>query len=47
LLGTAASGTGVHDVVPTLLERGFNIPPLADLARETERIAHPGAAPTT
>lgn len=29
----------LHGVAPTLLERDFNIPPLADLAREVERIA--------
>ena len=29
----------IHGVAPTLLERDFNIPPLADLAREVERIA--------
>ncbi len=30
----------IHGVAPTLLERDFNIPPLADLVREVERIAH-------
>lgn len=30
----------IHGVAPTLLERDFNIPPLAELAREVERIAH-------
>jgi len=29
----------IHGVAPTLLERDFNIPPLADLAREVEHIA--------
>jgi hypothetical protein len=29
----------IHGVAPTLLERDFNIPPLAGLAREVERIA--------
>jgi len=29
----------LHGVAPTLLERDFNIPPLADLAREVEHIA--------
>ncbi len=29
----------VHGVAPTLLERDFNIPPLADLMREVEHIA--------
>ncbi|GGF81641.1 UPF0276 protein [Alteromonas lipolytica] len=30
----------VHGVFPTLLERDFNIPPLADLLKEVERIKH-------
>ncbi|MCA1978958.1 MAG: DUF692 domain-containing protein [Thiobacillus sp.] len=30
----------LHGVAPTLLERDFNIPPLADLVHEVERIAH-------
>jgi hypothetical protein len=30
----------IHGVAPTLLERDFNIPPLAELVREVERIAH-------
>jgi hypothetical protein len=29
----------IHGVVPTLLERDFNIPPLAELTHEVERIA--------
>jgi len=29
----------IHGVAPTLLERDFNIPPLAELVREVERIA--------
>jgi uncharacterized protein len=29
----------IHGVAPTLLERDFNIPPLADLVREVEHIA--------
>ncbi len=29
----------LHGVAPTLLERDFNIPPLAELVREVERIA--------
>lgn len=29
----------IHGVYPTLLERDFNIPPLAELTREVERIA--------
>jgi uncharacterized protein len=29
----------IHGVAPTLLERDFNIPPLAELAREVEHIA--------
>jgi uncharacterized protein (UPF0276 family) len=29
----------IHGVVPTLLERDFNIPPLAQLIHEVERIA--------
>jgi uncharacterized protein (UPF0276 family) len=29
----------IHGVAPTLLERDFNIPPLADLLREVEHIA--------
>jgi uncharacterized protein (UPF0276 family) len=36
LLDAAYAAVGVH---PTLLERDFNIPPLADLAAEVERIA--------
>jgi uncharacterized protein (UPF0276 family) len=36
LLGTAYEALGVH---PTLLERDYNIPPLATLAREVQRIA--------
>jgi uncharacterized protein (UPF0276 family) len=36
LLGTAYEAVGVH---PTLLERDYNIPPLATLAREVQRIA--------
>lgn len=34
----------LHGVAPTLLERDFNIPPLAELVREVERIAHLQAA---
>lgn len=34
----------IHGVVPTLLERDFNIPPLAELTREVERIARTQAA---
>lgn len=34
----------LHGVAPTLLERDFNIPPLAELAREVERIAQLQAA---
>ena len=30
----------IHGVAPTLLERDFNIPPLSDLVREVEHIAH-------
>ncbi|MBT9568010.1 MAG: DUF692 domain-containing protein [Thiobacillus sp.] len=30
----------IHGVVPTLLERDFNIPPLSELMREVEHIAH-------
>ncbi len=30
----------LHGVHPTLLERDFNIPPLAELTQEVERIAH-------
>jgi uncharacterized protein (UPF0276 family) len=33
-----------HGVAPTLLERDFNIPPLAELAREVEHIARRQAA---
>jgi uncharacterized protein len=29
---------GIHGIVPTLLERDFNIPPLSELMREVERI---------
>jgi uncharacterized protein (UPF0276 family) len=36
LLGTAYEAVGVH---PTLLERDYNIPPLATLNREVQRIA--------
>jgi uncharacterized protein (UPF0276 family) len=36
LLGAAYETVGVH---PTLLERDYNIPPLATLAREVQRIA--------
>jgi uncharacterized protein (UPF0276 family) len=36
LLATAYEAVGVH---PTLLERDYNIPPLATLAREVQRIA--------
>ena len=34
----------IHGVAPTLLERDFNIPPLAELTREVERIARIQAA---
>lgn len=34
----------IHGVAPTLLERDFNIPPLAELTREVERIARTQAA---
>jgi uncharacterized protein len=34
----------LHGVAPTLLERDFNIPPLADLEREVEHIARIQAA---
>jgi uncharacterized protein (UPF0276 family) len=34
----------IHGVAPTLLERDFNIPPLAELAREVEHIARIQAA---
>jgi uncharacterized protein (UPF0276 family) len=34
----------IHGVAPTLLERDFNIPPLAELVREVERIARLQAA---
>ena len=34
----------IHGVAPTLLERDFNIPPLAELVREVEHIAHIQAA---
>jgi hypothetical protein len=34
----------IHGVAPTLLERDFNIPPLADLVREVEQIARLQAA---
>ena len=34
----------IHGVAPTLLERDFNIPPLAELVREVERIARIQAA---
>jgi uncharacterized protein (UPF0276 family) len=34
----------IHGVVPTLLERDFNIPPLAELVREVEHIARLQAA---
>ena len=37
----------IHGVAPTLLERDFNIPPLADLMREVERIARIQAAHST
>jgi uncharacterized protein (UPF0276 family) len=37
----------IHGVAPTLLERDFNIPPLAELVREVERIAHIQAAHLT
>jgi len=30
----------IHGVAPTLLERDFNIPPLAELVREVAHIAH-------
>ena len=34
----------IHGVAPTLLERDFNIPPLAELVREVEQIARLQAA---
>jgi len=34
----------IHGVAPTLLERDFNIPPLAELTREVERITRIQAA---
>jgi len=34
----------IHGVVPTLLERDFNIPPLDELVREVEHIARIQAA---
>jgi hypothetical protein len=34
----------IHGVAPTLLERDFNIPPLAELVREVEHIASIQAA---
>ena len=34
----------IHGVAPTLLERDFNIPPLAELVHEVEHIAHLQAA---
>jgi uncharacterized protein (UPF0276 family) len=34
----------IHGVAPTLLERDFNIPPLAELVREVEHIARIQAA---
>ena len=34
----------IHGVVPTLLERDFNIPPLSELVREVEHIARIQAA---
>ena len=37
----------IHGVAPTLLERDFNIPPLAELAREVEQIARIQAAHRT
>lgn len=37
----------IHGVAPTLLERDFNIPPLAELTREVERIARIQAAHQT
>ncbi|OZA14287.1 MAG: hypothetical protein B7X94_01185 [Hydrogenophilales bacterium 17-62-8] len=36
----------IHGVAPTLLERDFNIPPLAELVREVEQIARLQAAHT-
>ena len=35
----------IHGVAPTLLERDFNIPPLAELVREVEHIARIQAQP--
>jgi Uncharacterized protein conserved in bacteria len=37
----------MHGVAPTLLERDFNIPPLAELVHEVEHIAHLQAAHAT